>query len=155
MPKQRANGQGSIYQRKDGLWTAAATVDGKKIFAYGKTPEIAWGKLQDKAGVTLGKMPLVETGKKVTTTKTFKTEDQFYRIPKALFGSKYKLNSDAKVLYSLLLDKGDGEVSREELAGILNLSRPTITKTCQQLTKAGLIREVRQGQNKPNIIHTC
>jgi predicted transcriptional regulator len=47
------------------------------------------------------------------------------------------------------------DVSREELAGILNLSRPTITKTCQQLTEAGLIREVRQGQNKPNIIHIC
>jgi biotin operon repressor len=147
VPKKRGNGQGSIYWRKDGLVTACKTIDGKKMFAYGKTPETAWSKLEEKAGIPLGPMPAIEA--------TDKTVELFYRIPKMLFDGQYKLNSDAKLLYGLLLDKGGGEVSREELAGVLNLSRPTITKACRQLTEAGLIREVRQGQNKPNIIRTC
>jgi biotin operon repressor len=151
MPKKRANGQGSIYWRKDGLATASKTIDGKKLFAYGKEPEIAWSKLEKKAGVPLGEMPSVEAAEK-TSVKTVKAEEQFYRIPKALFGGQYKLNSDAKVLYSLLLDKGDGEVSREELREVLGVGKNTITKLFAELKRHGLIKEVRQGSGKANSI---
>jgi len=37
MAKKRANGKGTIRQRKDGLWEARMTVDGKVKCFYGKT----------------------------------------------------------------------------------------------------------------------
>jgi biotin operon repressor len=141
MPKQRANGQGSVYPRKDGLWTAAATVDGKKVFAYGKTAEIAKEKLQAKLSDNQGFLPVEKAAK-----------EEFYRIPKALFSSQYKLNSDAKLLFALLLDKGDGEVSRDELREVLGVGKNTITKLFAELKQCGLIKEVRQGLGKPNKI---
>ena len=49
-PRRRANGQGSIYQRKDGRWAGAAfvlTADGtyKRVPVYGKTAEEVDAKL--------------------------------------------------------------------------------------------------------------
>lgn len=36
--RKRGNGEGSIYQRKDGLWTAQVTLeDGRRKYIYGKT----------------------------------------------------------------------------------------------------------------------
>lgn len=35
--RSRANGEGSIYRRKDGYWVAALSVDGKRKTLYGKT----------------------------------------------------------------------------------------------------------------------
>lgn len=97
-------------------------------------------------------------------------EGRFFRIPKVLIeDERYKtLSSDSKLLYGLLLDrlelsKNNGWVndknevyllySRDEMMKILHLSRPTITKAFQQLSNSGLIREIRQGQNKPNMIY--
>ena len=38
MPKRRARGEGTIYQRSDGLWVAQITLpDGKRKTKYGKT----------------------------------------------------------------------------------------------------------------------
>ena len=41
MAKKRGQGEGSIYKRKDGLWTAQVTVDGKHISKYFKTQQEA------------------------------------------------------------------------------------------------------------------
>lgn len=47
MAKRRANGEGSIFQRKDGLWAAQYTDNrGKKRTLYGKTQRIAKDKLK-------------------------------------------------------------------------------------------------------------
>ncbi len=68
MPRRRGNGEGSIYQRKDGKWCAAATTpDGYRKVLYGTTREAVRRKLTgiqhsidsgtytDAAGLTLGK----------------------------------------------------------------------------------------------------
>lgn len=48
MAKRRANGEGSIYQRKDGTWTAQYTdAAGKKRYLYGKTQQIVKDKLKE------------------------------------------------------------------------------------------------------------
>lgn len=48
MAKRRANGEGSIYQRKDGTWTAQFTdCNGKKRYLYGKTQRIVKDKLKE------------------------------------------------------------------------------------------------------------
>lgn len=48
MPKRRANGEGSIYQRKDGLWAATYTDNaGKRRTLYGKTQQIVLKKLKE------------------------------------------------------------------------------------------------------------
>ena len=59
MPKRRANGEGSIYQRKDGKW-CAQYIDclGKKRYLYGKTQQAVRKKLQEAirqndAGISL------------------------------------------------------------------------------------------------------
>lgn len=48
MAKRRANGEGSIFRRKDGLWAAQYTDStGKKRTLYGKTQQIAKDKLKE------------------------------------------------------------------------------------------------------------
>jgi len=66
MPKRRANGEGSIYQRKDGRWCAQYTdVDFKTRVMYGKTQREVKDKLKEiirqlDAGMSVdgGKMTL-------------------------------------------------------------------------------------------------
>lgn len=48
MAKRRANGEGSIFKRKDGLWAAQYTDNiGKKRTLYGKTQQIVKDKLKE------------------------------------------------------------------------------------------------------------
>ena len=98
-------------------------------------------------------------------------QNRFYQVPKKLFENPVynnKLNSDAKLLYALLLDRmelsrkngwvnNDGEIyllfSRENIQEMLCISKPTSVKAFRQLTELNLIKEVRQGLGKPNIIY--
>jgi len=47
MAKKRGNAEGSIYQRKDGRWTAAYFAAGKRKYLYASTREEAAKKLRD------------------------------------------------------------------------------------------------------------
>ena len=97
-------------------------------------------------------------------------ENVFYQIPKELFVNPYykNLNSDSKLLYSLLLDRlsvsmknewidKEGNIflifSRKEAQEKLNLSDKTVTKAFKQLADAKLIYEKMQGFRKNNIIY--
>lgn len=97
-------------------------------------------------------------------------ENVFYQIPKELFVNPYykNLNSDSKLLYSLLLDRlsvsmknewidEEGNIflifSRKEAVEKLNLSDKTVTKAFRQLTDVKLIYEKKQGFKKNNIIY--
>lgn len=97
-------------------------------------------------------------------------ENVFYQIPKELFVNPYykNLNSDSKLLYSLLLDRlsvsmknewidEEGNIflifSRKEAQEKLNLSDKTVTKAFRQLTEVKLIYEKKQGFKKNNIIY--
>ncbi len=97
-------------------------------------------------------------------------ENVFYQIPKELFVTPYykNLNSDSKLLYSLLLDRlsvsmknewinEEGNIFliflRKEAQEKLNLSDKTVTKAFRQLTDVKLIYEKKQGFRKNNIIY--
>ena len=97
-------------------------------------------------------------------------ENVFYQIPKELFVNPYykNLNSDSKLLYSLLLDRlsvsmknewidEEGNIflifSRKEAQEKLNLSDKTVTKAFRQLSDVKLIYEKKQGFKKNNIIY--
>ncbi|NJD02368.1 MAG: hypothetical protein FIA99_07200 [Ruminiclostridium sp.] len=98
-------------------------------------------------------------------------QHRYYKVPKDLFESgryKYALNSDAKLLYALLLDRmvlskengwvnERGEIyliyTRDDLCEILGLCRNTMTKAFKQLSDSGLIFEKRQGRGLPNLIY--
>lgn len=97
-------------------------------------------------------------------------ENVFYQIPKELFVNPYykNLNSDSKLLYSLLLDRlsvsmknewidEGGNIflifSRKEAGEKLNLSDKTVTKAFKQLSDVKLIYEKKQGFKKNNIIY--
>lgn len=97
-------------------------------------------------------------------------ENVFYQIPKELFINPYykSLNSDSKLLYSLLLDRlsismknkwidEDGNIflifSRKEAQEKLNLSDKTVTKAFKELNNVKLIYEKKLGFRKNNIIY--
>ncbi|MBI4496343.1 MAG: site-specific integrase [Chloroflexi bacterium] len=48
---RRSDGEGSVTQRKNGLWQASLMVNGHRQFAYGKTREDVAGKLRKLQGV--------------------------------------------------------------------------------------------------------
>lgn len=95
---------------------------------------------------------------------------KYYKVPKDLFdSSRYRtmLNSDAKLLYALLLDRMElsrdngwvnelGEIyliyTRDALCDMLGLCRNTMTRAFMQLSDTGLIFEKRQGRGLPNLI---
>jgi biotin operon repressor len=97
--------------------------------------------------------------------------NKYYQVPKNLYTNpKYKtaLNSDAKMLYALLLDRmelsrtngwteADGTIfliyTRVQLADMLGLCQKTVTKACKLLKDVGLIAEKRQGRGLPNLIY--
>ena len=65
MPKKRGHGEGSVYKRKDGFWTAQVTFQGKQIYKYFKTQRDAleWiheTRTQIKSGVSVRLLTLQE-----------------------------------------------------------------------------------------------
>lgn len=46
--RKRGNGEGTLYQRKDGSWCAQASINGKRVTSYGKTKTEARTKLRKK-----------------------------------------------------------------------------------------------------------
>ncbi len=92
----------------------------------------------------------------------------FYILPKSLFTETYKnLSLESKVLYAFLRDRmelsrknnwvlKDGTIylifTREEMAVELCCSVKTVINAIKNLDKFGLIKEKRQGLNKPNLI---
>ena len=55
MVKKRANGEGSIRQRKDGTWESRVSVNGKRLSLYGKTQaEVRKKKTEMQAGIDNG-----------------------------------------------------------------------------------------------------
>ena len=59
MAKRRLNHEGSLTLRKDGLWAARVSHEGKRIAAYGKTKEEARQKLQTLQQKQSQGLPLV------------------------------------------------------------------------------------------------
>lgn len=104
---------------------------------------------------------------KINETLAYK----FYQMPKELFRSplyKDKLSLEAKVTYSLLLDRmqlsrmnrwfnENGEIylqyTRIELVDELKISKVTAAKVFKELIESGLIVEERLGQGNPNRIY--
>ena len=93
----------------------------------------------------------------------------FYQIPQWLYEPPYNVLSDkAKQIYMFLFDrrtlsiqnkwfdeKGDVFVyfTNEQLMEKLNCSKPTIISAKKELADMQLLREVRQGINKPNRLY--
>lgn len=95
---------------------------------------------------------------------------RFYKTPKDLFFNKcyrFNLSSDAKLLYSILLDRMElsrknnwvnynNEIyllyTKENLATIMGISESTVYKSFKQLDAFKLTKQQRQGLNKPNKI---
>ena len=97
-------------------------------------------------------------------------ENSFYQVPKKLFiNPNYTdLSITSKVLYGLLLDRlslsiknkwtdDNGIIyivySRKEAGLKLNLSDKTVTKAFKELKNVKLVREIRTGFKKNNIIY--
>ena len=94
----------------------------------------------------------------------------FYQFPQWLLKDEpYKnLGDKAKLMYMLLFDRrtlsiknkwydDDGKIymyfTNKQFMEELNCSEPAIIKAKKELTKFGLLKEVRQGINKPNRLY--
>lgn len=96
---------------------------------------------------------------------------KFLKIPKALFDNEaYRtgLTSDAKMAYAMLLDRmelskkngwvnDDGEIfllfTKDNMAEMLGIGERTAYRAFKQLQEFKLIKQVRQGLNRPNMIY--
>ena len=95
--------------------------------------------------------------------------NQFYQFPQWLLKEPYNVLSDkAKLIYMLLFDRrtlsvenkwfdDSGKVymyfTNEQLGDVLKCSNKTIVKAKKELQEANLLKEVRQGINKPNRLY--
>src|SRR5689334_9603054 len=71
MAKRRGNGEGSVYQRKDGLWVAEITLVGRKRrYIYGKTRK----EVQERLKIALREQ---QQGTLITTPR--QTVEQFLK----------------------------------------------------------------------------
>ena len=93
----------------------------------------------------------------------------FYQLPQWLFDPEYKeLSLRAKVVYALIFDRRslslennwydkNGDIymyfTNQQMMEKLNCSEKTIISSKKELEKYGLIKEVRQGVNKPNRLY--
>lgn len=93
----------------------------------------------------------------------------FYKMPQFLFEEHYKkMSNDAKVMYMLMKNRfnlsmqngwvdNEGHIylifTRDELVELMNKSLKTVTKIKKELIEAGLIEQVQQGMNKPNLYY--
>ena len=93
----------------------------------------------------------------------------FYQLPQWLFDPEYKdMSLRAKVVYALIFDRRslslennwydkNGNVymyfTNQQMMEKLNCSEKTIISSKKELEKYGLIREVRQGVNRPNRLY--
>ena len=98
-------------------------------------------------------------------------ENLYYQIPMELFvNKKYKenLSSNSKLVYGFLLNRLSLSaknnwvdennnifliLTRKEVQERLNLSDKTVTKAFKQLRDCKLMKEKKQGANKPNLIY--
>lgn len=95
--------------------------------------------------------------------------NSFYQFPRWLLSEPYsRLGDKAKMMYMLLFDRRglsvknkwhdeDGNIymyfTNEEFMKELNCSEPSIIKAKKELAEIGLLKEVRQGMNKPNRLY--
>ena len=93
----------------------------------------------------------------------------FYQLPQWLFDPEYKdMSLRAKVVYALIFDRRslslennwydkNGDIymyfTNQQMMEKLNCSEKTIISSKKELEKYGLIREVRQGVNRPNRLY--
>ena len=94
----------------------------------------------------------------------------FYQFPQWLLKEEpyNNLGDKAKLMYMLLFDRrtlsiknkwydGDGQIymyfTNKQFMEELNCSEPAIIKAKKELTKFGLLKEVRQGVNRPNRLY--
>lgn len=109
-------------------------------------------------------------GKRYSKNEVY--ENRFYKIPKAFFKTEeYKdMSLYSKVIYGFLDDRRELSLknnwvdkenniylifTRKEIQDMLCLSDKPVSRAFQELTKKGLIEEVVQGLNKPNLIYVC
>ncbi|MDT9554900.1 replication initiator protein A [Streptococcus mutans] len=104
------------------------------------------------------------------TLEQIQTGERFIKIPMAFVESKYysKFSTEGKYLYGILYNRFQLSVKNgwvddkncvyliytvEDLCKILGFGKNKVIKLKKELVKYGLLEEVRQGLNKPNLLY--
>lgn len=104
------------------------------------------------------------------TLEQIQTGERFIKIPMAFVESRYysKFSTEGKYLYGILYNRFQLSVKNgwvdnkncvyliytvEDLCKILGFGKNKVIKLKKELVKYGLLEEVRQGLNKPNLLY--
>ncbi|CAD0146689.1 replication initiator protein A [Streptococcus agalactiae] len=104
------------------------------------------------------------------TLEQIQTGERFIKIPMAFVESKYysKFSTEGKYLYGILYNRFQLSLKNgwvddkncvyliytvEDLCKILGFGKNKVIKLKKELVKYGLLEEVRQGLNKPNLLY--
>ena len=104
------------------------------------------------------------------TLEQIQTAERFIKIPMAFVESKYysKFSTEGKYLYGILYNRFQLSLKNgwvddkncvyliytvEDLCKILGFGKNKVIKLKKELVKYGLLEEVRQGLNKPNLLY--
>jgi len=108
---------------------------------------------------------------RTNTTRQLVITSSFYQMPRFLTSGEFagnKLSNDARILYTLMLDRykvslknswhdNSGEIyiyfKKEEMEKQLGLSKMTVLKVMRELKNHSLVKETKQGLNRPNKIY--
>lgn len=166
MARKRGQGDGSIYQRKDGLWVAAVTLQGRKLYKYTKTQKEArdWlkaTKAQMDAGLTFAGSQVhvaefmeywLSTASTTIRPKTLKQYQQIahdYICPNLGIAKLKDLRADQiQFLYNNLLEQGKSHRT-------VILVHAVIHRALVQALKLGLLgRNPADQVTIPKQVHT-
>lgn len=143
----RANGEGSVYRQKEGLWAASITVDGKRRVFYGKTQREAKGKREEfLRAVSLGvsvdaKKQTVEeflvrwledSQKQSVRPRTYERYEEVVRLHIVPMLGKYQLQKlspeHVQSLYARKLEAGFSETTVHHIHNVLHKALKTAMK---------------------------
>jgi integrase len=143
----RANGEGSVYRQKEGLWAASITVDGKRRVFYGKTQREAKDKRGDfLQAVTRGvsvdaKKQTVEeflvrwledSQKQSVRPRTYERYEEVVRLHIVPMLGKYQLQKlspeHVQSLYARKLEAGFSETTVHHIHNVLHKALKTAMK---------------------------
>ena len=134
MGTRRSNGEGSVYKRSDGRWTAAYFDENmKRKYVYGKTQKEARQKLQEK---------MLET--------SFEKQEEYYlKDWIKIYLEAYKKNEIKATTYGFYMQLLRTYIEPSKLGSIL-LSRLK-TKDLQNFYN----EKIKEGYNSKSVRHMC
>lgn len=164
---KRGNGEGTLYQRKDGSWCSQATINRRRITAYGKTKTEARAKLRkkiegfmvggsiNKAKITISKGIQIFTKEhKETNERTSTSYRERLDIVNKYLGEELLNNLDTDMAEKLVSDMIEFGYSRNTIKLVLTQVKKLFyfAKKTGYIEKNRYLGKIRINKKTPKFI---